>query len=62
MRIKLNEEICKEHLAVLKVANEQWFNGYNCEIGDYLRLAKAVKFFENIKVQQREKLIKEGKL
>ena len=60
--MKLNKEICQEYLGVLRVANEQWFNGYNIETDDYLKLVAAVKFFEDIKVQQREKLIKEGKL
>jgi hypothetical protein len=62
MVMKLNEDICRRHLAVLKVANEQWFYGYDYETEDYLRLVQAVKFFEDIKVTQRKKLIKEGKL
>jgi hypothetical protein len=60
--MKLNEEICQEYLGVLKEANEQWFNGWNVETADYLKLVEAVQFFEHIKVEQRKKLIKEGKL
>jgi len=60
--IKLNKEICQEKLDVLKISNEQWFNGYHFSANDYLKLVDAVKFFEDIKVQQRKKLIKEGLL
>lgn len=60
--IKPNEEICKEHLKNLRVANEQWFYGYHFSAEDYLRLVEAVRFFEGIKVQQGKKLIKESLL
>lgn len=60
--MKLNKDICQEHLDVLKLANEQWFYGYNYETSDYLKLVEAMMFFEGIKQAQREKLIKEGKL
>lgn len=60
--VKLNKDVCEEHLDKLRAANEQWFYGYNFEVPDYLELVDAVKFFENVKVQQRKKLIKEGKL
>ena len=59
-QIKLNKEICQEKLDVLKVANEQWFNGWHYSTEDYLKLVDAVKFFEDIKVQQRTKRIMEG--
>lgn len=62
MEIKLNEDICQHYLDTLKVANTQWFNGYHYSTEDYLRLVKAIKYFEDIKVQQRKKLIKEGLL
>lgn len=58
--IKLNAEICEEKLEALRVANEQWFYGYHFSIDEYLKLVEAVKYFENIKKQQRQKLIKEG--
>lgn len=62
MDVRLNKDVCQEHLDVLQTANEQWFNGWHYETEDYLKLVKAVKFFEDIKVQQRKKLIKEGLL
>lgn len=61
-RIRLNAEVCQEHLDVLKMSNEQWFYGYEFSVEDYLKLTEAVKYFEDIKVQQRNKLIKEGRL
>ena len=60
--MKLNKEICQEHLDVLKAANEQHFYGYHYSTEDYLKLVEAVKFFEEIKVSQRKKLVKEGLL
>lgn len=60
--IKLNSEICEEKLDALRIANEQWFYGYEFSVDDYLKLVDAVKFFDNVKVQQRRKLIKEGRL
>jgi hypothetical protein len=62
MSVKLNKEVCHEHLETLETANEQWFYGYHYSTEDYLKLVEAVKFFEDIKVQQRKKLIKEGLL
>lgn len=62
MKVRLNKEICQDHLEVLETANEQWFYGYHYSTEDYLKLVEAVKFFEDIKVQQRKKLIKEGLL
>lgn len=60
--MKLNKEICEEQLEALRVGNEQWFYGYHFTLDDYIKLAAAVKFFEEIKTQQRKKLIKEGLL
>lgn len=60
--IKVNKEICEEYLETLRVASEQWFYGYHYSTEDYIKLTEAVKYFEDIKVQQREKLIKEGLL
>lgn len=60
--MKLNKEICQDYLKVLKTANEQWFYGYDYETEDYLQLVEAVEFFQHIRTEQREKLIKEGKL
>jgi hypothetical protein len=60
--IRLNKDICEEYLNVLKVANEQWFYNYAYSTEDYLKLVKAVKYFEDIKTAQRKKLIKEGAL
>lgn len=60
--IKLNKEICQEYLEVLRVANEQWFNGYEWSIEDHAKFVNALSFFEDIKKQQRNKLIKEGRL
>jgi len=60
--IKLHEEICKEHTDVLEMASDQWFYGHHFSREDYLKLVEAVKYFEDIKVQQRKKLIKEGLL
>lgn len=60
--MKINEEICKEHTDVLEAANDQCFYGYNFEVSDYIKLVEAMRYFENIKVTLRKKLIKEGKL
>ena len=60
--IKLNKEVCEEYLDNLRVANEQWFYGYHFSREDYIKLVEAVKYFEKVKLQQREKLIKEGLL
>jgi len=60
--IKLNVEVCDDHLEALRVANRQWFYGLHFGREDYVKLVEAVKYFEDIKVQQREKLIKEGLL
>lgn len=58
--VKLHEEICKDHTDALEVASDQWFYGYHFSLEDYVRLVEAVKYFEDIKVQLRNKLIKEG--
>ena len=60
--IELNRDMCKRHLAVLEQANNAWFNVWNVEVEDYLKLVEAIKFFNDIKLSTREKLIKEGKL
>lgn len=60
--IKPNEEICKEHLKNLRVANEQLFYGYHFSRRDYDKLMEAISFFEEVKVNLRERLIKEGLL
>lgn len=60
--IKSNEEICKEHTDALEVGNDQWFYGNHVSVEDYLKFTEAVKYFEDIKVSLREKLIKEGLL
>ncbi len=60
--IKLNSEITEEHLETLREASQQWFYGYAYESSDYLKLMEAMQFFEHIKQEQRNKLIKEGKL
>ena len=60
--IKLNEEICKEHTDTLEVGNDQWFYDYHFSREDYLKFTEAVKYFEDIKVSLRNKLIKEGLL
>lgn len=57
---KCHEEICKEHTDALELGSDQWFYGHHTSLEDYLKLVEAVKFFEDIKVQQRKKLIKEG--
>lgn len=57
-----NKEICEDYLNDLRVANEQWFYGYEFSREDYIKMVSALQFFENIRAQQREKLIKEGKL
>lgn len=62
MKIKLNKEICQEHLGVLQAGNEQWFNGWEWSINDHAKFVDAIAYFEEIKKQQREKLIKEGRL
>ena len=61
-KTKPNEEICKEHLDNLRVANDQWFHGYHVSVEDYIKFTKAVQYFEDIKVSLRKKLIKEGLL
>lgn len=60
--VKLHEEICKQHTDVLEIASDQNFYGYHFEVSDYLKLVEAMKYFEEIKVQLRKKLIKEGAL
>ena len=60
--MKLHEEICKEHTRALELSSDQWYYGYHFSVKDYLKLVEALKFFEEIKVTQRNKLIKEGKL
>lgn len=59
---KLHEEICREHTRTLEIASDQWFYGYHFSPNDYLKLVEAMKYFEEIRVQLREKLIKEGEL
>ena len=60
--MKLNEEICKEHTDALEMGNDQWFYGHHVSVEDYLKFVESVKYFEEIKVQLRKKLIKEGAL
>jgi hypothetical protein len=60
--IKLNKEMCQENLEVLRIANEQWFNGWEWSITDHAKFVEALEFFEEIKIQQRNKLIKQGRL
>lgn len=62
MSVKSHEEICKERTDVLEKASDQWFYGYHYSVEDYIKLTEAVKFFEDIKVSLRDKLIKEGLL
>lgn len=60
--MKLNEEICKDNTDALEVGNDQWFYGHHVSVDDYIKFVEAVKYFEDIKVQLRKKLIKEGLL
>lgn len=57
-----NKEICEDYLNDLRVANEQWFNGYHWEVSDQIKLVDAIAFFQHIANQQRKKLIKEGRI
>lgn len=60
--MKLHEEKIKEYTDTLEKSSDQWFYGYHFSREDYLKLVEAVRYFEEIKVQQRKKLIKEGLL
>lgn len=59
--IKLNKDICAEHLRALKVANEQWFYGYHFSEYDMQHLETALTYFGYIKDELQKKLDKETK-
>jgi len=54
--MKLNKNICNEHLKALQTANEQWFYGHHVSELDMQHLESALTYFEYIRDELKKKL------